>query len=93
MAALKDHVRRDAHAASLAEINLLLGQFKRRAYETAKTTNDQTIGTLPDGTTVPFGYGPKVGRLNALEALKEFLPELDEDIKVARLAIEAGEAA
>lgn len=93
MAAFSDHIRRDADSASLAEINVLLGQFKRRAYETAKTANKQTTESLPEGSSVPFGYGVKVGRLTALESLKEFLPELDEDIKRAALALEAGEAA
>lgn len=92
MPALSDHVRRDADAASLAEINVLLGQFKRRAYETAKTSNKQTVETAGD-TVVPFGYGPRVGRFTALEALKEFLPELDEDISRAKAALEAGEPA
>lgn len=92
MPALSDHVRRDADSASLAEINVLLGQFKRRAYETAKTSNKQTVESNQTDA-VPFGYGPKVGRLTALQALKEYLPELDEDINRARLALEAGESA
>jgi hypothetical protein len=92
MPALSDHVRRDADAASLAEINVLLGQFKRRAYETAKTSNKQTVETV-GGVTVPFGYGPKVGRLTALQALKDFLPELDDDINRAKAALEAGDPA
>jgi translation initiation factor IF-2 len=85
MAALSDHIRRDADAAALAEITLYLGQFKRRAHEAAKTANKQTVESAGD-STVPFDYGIKAGRLNALQALREFLPELDKDIQQAEAA-------
>lgn len=89
-----DHVQRDADSAALAEIGVILGQFKRRAYETSKSKTKLTLESLA-GNEVPFEYGRRVGRANALESLKEFLPDLERDIKQARalLALEAGKAA
>lgn len=75
MPAPTDHNRRDAFAAAYAEIQLMLGKYRRRFFEAAKADIEQAIehaaltGEDIDGTAI--------GRTAAAAAIAQYLgPEI-----------------
>ncbi len=69
MSAKTDHIRRDAEHAARMEITLVLDQYKRRMYESAKAHIAGEITSLEGGTV----DGLRLGREAASAGAGEWL--------------------